>query len=86
MTKEKESEKLSPLAKKAEKALMKALDDIVSDFKISGSKYSLTDLMKVSDRVLKLEAIRNSVKDDGEGSFFTPGSYEESNDRADDDE
>ena len=86
MTKKDEDNKLSPLAKKAEKALIKALDDITREMSHAESKYSLTDLMKVTDRALKLEAIRNSVKDDGEGSFFTAGGYEEPNDGAEDDE
>ena len=36
----------------------------------NGEKYSLTDRMKVVDRALKLEDIKNKMSDD-EGAFFT---------------
>ena len=83
MTKVKDAGKLSPLAKKAEVTLRKVLDDMARDLDIKGTKYTLTDLMKVTDRALKLEAIRLSVKNDDEGSFFNnPGSDDSDNEGA----
>lgn len=67
----KKDDKLSPLAKKLEVTIRKVLDDIARDIDRKEAKYSLTDFMKVADRALKLEAIRNAVKSDDEGSFFT---------------
>ena len=99
MTKQKDEGKLSPLAKKAEVTLRKVLDAIARDIdeveragvdRETGesrrkAKYSLTDLMKITDRALKLEAIRLSVKNDDEGSFFTnPGSDESDDEGAND--
>jgi hypothetical protein len=87
MTKVKDAGKLSPLAKKAELTLRSVLDDMAIDFKAKGNKYTLTDLMKVTDRALKLEAIRLSVKSNDEGSFFTnPGSDDPDDDKGVDDE
>ena len=92
--------KLSPLAKKLEVTLRKVLDSIAKDFdavekagidpKTGEPKrkpqYTLTDFMKVADRGLKLEAIRNSVKDDDEGKFFTDNVPEQEQQGADDDD
>lgn len=71
----KEESKFSALGAKAERVLQTQLDIIEKDMKESvkenrDPKYSLTDLMKVMDRILKLEAIRQRMDDDGEGSFF----------------
>lgn len=69
---------LSPLGKRMERVLTTQLDIIEKDMKVKGEKYSLTDLMKVADRVIKLEAIKSKANDE-EGAFFTqPGDEDES--------
>lgn len=76
MSKAKDKDSLSTLGKKAEKALTTQLDLITKDMSKTDSKYSLTDFMKVMDRVLKLEAIKAKT-DDTEGDFFTNRGDEE---------
>lgn len=71
MTKKAAEDKLSPLGRRMERVLITQLDAIEKDMKAKGDKYSLTDLMKVSDRVLKLETIK-SRQNDEEGGFFSP--------------
>lgn len=73
MTKKKaEKSKLSSVAAEAERTLKTVLQDIKKDMKNPAKErvYSLTDLMKVMDRIARFEAIRNKVADGGEGSFF----------------
>lgn len=70
--------KLSALGRKAEAVLKAKLAEMEKDIEESRAggkepKYSLTDFMKVMDRVLKLEAIRNRMADDGEGGFYSSG-------------
>lgn len=62
--------KLSPLGRSAEKVLKKQLSKIENDMESTEPKYTLTDFMKVMDRVLKLESIRMRSSDDDEGNFF----------------
>lgn len=74
---------LSALGKRVERVLQAKLREMEKDIADSEKagvddkgkpkrepKYSLTDLTKVWDRALKLEAIRNRVADDGEGGFY----------------
>ena len=71
-------ENLSSLGKQAEKLLSAIMDDMEKDAKSAKKnkdhkpKYSLTDHMKVLDRVGKFEAIRAKL-DTPEGSFFNNG-------------
>lgn len=72
----KEASKLTELGKKGESVLKRVLQDIDTELlsaKREGreSKYSLTDLMKIEDRVLKFEFINMKLKenDDDEGFF-----------------
>lgn len=50
-----------------EKSLVALLDDM--DKKGNEEKYSLTDRMKLGDRILKLESLKQGIvdKNDGEG-------------------
>lgn len=73
---------LSSLARRAEKVLKSYMDDMEKDIKAASKggkdqKYSLTDLMKVTDRILKLEDIRNKSKTDETGGFFNEQDEEE---------
>ncbi len=49
-----------------------SLTGLIADMDKKGNTdaYTLTDRMKVYDRVLKLEALKQGVKGDGEGSGF----------------
>lgn len=87
----KKEQALSPLAKKAEVTLRKVLDAMARDIDQAEKtkndpKYSLTDLMKVTDRALKLEAIRLSIKSDDDGSFFTSPLADEPTEGANEDD
>ena len=61
--------KLGHLGIAAESLLKVVLDDMKRDAKEKGKKYTLTDQMKIIDRVAKFEAIRAKISDD-EGGFF----------------
>ena len=67
----KDNSKLSPLAKQAESALTKVMGMITKDMAADGGRYTLADFMRVTDRALKLEAIRLSIKTDEGGAFFS---------------
>lgn len=69
---------LSALGKRVERVLSSKLAEMEKDLADSKKesrdpKYSLTDLTKVWDRALKLEAIRNRMEPDGEGGFYGAG-------------
>lgn len=75
---EKRDQRLSALGRKVEtllKVQIDAMEQNIRDAKKEGidPKFSLTDLMKVTDRALKLEAIRSRIDGDGEGDFFKAG-------------
>lgn len=73
MTKpQKTSSKLTVLGDEAEALLTVVLKDMKKDMKLDtqARKYSLTDQMKVLDRIAKFESIRAKIVDD-EGQFFT---------------
>jgi len=76
VTKPKEKSKLSKLGQRVEKLLEAQLKAIESDIAACAkdsdriAKFSITDLNKVLDRALKLEAIRNKVEGDVEGGFY----------------
>ena len=60
---------------KVDPKLEKAIDDLVVKVKLGkkdeeGKPYSLTDVMKVIDRKLKLEAIKMKADDAGYGAAF----------------
>lgn len=65
------SSKLSALGVLAETLLKSQLDDMDADLKleVKARQYSLTDRMKVLDRIIRLEAIK-AKSDDDEGGFF----------------
>lgn len=79
----KDTKKLSGLGAEIEAVLSKLLKEIKNPKAIDdeGKQYSLTDRMKVLDRALKWEAIKNKA-DDGEGDFFTPTDSEGAEDDA----
>lgn len=72
----KDVSKLSELGRLGEKVLKRALEDIDRDYldarkSTRAPVYSLTDLMKVIDRVQKFEFINLKLKEDDEsGAFF----------------
>jgi hypothetical protein len=74
VTKKKKTTGLSTLGDSAERVLTEVLKDMEADMKLERKDriYTLTDHMKVMDRVAKFEAIRAQLKnpDEGEGSFF----------------
>jgi hypothetical protein len=68
---------------KVDSLLEKAIDDLVKKVALGkkdeeGKPYTLTDVMKVIDRKLKLEAIKMKADDAGYGSAF--GDEEPEND------
>lgn len=67
----KKSDKIDP---KLVAAIDKLLTQVTLDKKGDDGKllYTLTDVMKIIDRKLKLEAIRAKFDDAGYGSGFTP--------------
>lgn len=72
----KEISKLTELGRLGEKVLKRALTDIDKDYLEAAKekrepKHSLTDLMKVIDRVQKFEFINLKLKEnDDDGGFF----------------
>ena len=80
-------ENLSSLGKQAEKLLSAIMDDMEKDAKAAKkdkdhkARYTLTDHMKVLDRVGKFEAIRAKL-DTPEGSFFTGGAKGDDDDES----
>lgn len=86
MTKAKASNKLTDLGTSAETMLALILKDMNKDIKLKDAearKYSLTDQMKVLDRIAKFESIRAKITDD-EGSFFSePDEPDEPDDEGD---
>lgn len=79
MTKpQKTSNKLTALGDSAETLLAKIIKDMEKDMKQlpEQRKYTLTDQMKVLDRIAKFESIRAKIVDD-EGQFFTEEPPEE---------
>ena len=52
-----------------DKALDKAISDLLKSV-MADSKATITDKMKVIDRALKLEAIKQKMKDDDYGTGF----------------
>lgn len=82
----KEVSKLTELGQLGKSVLKRALTDIDNDYKDAAKanpkrelKYSLTDLMKVIDRVQKFEFIELKLKevDDEEGFFGKPEGAED---------
>ena len=76
-TKDKPDDRLSPLGSRVEAVLLAQLTVMEKEVKAAErekreSKYSLTDLTKVWDRAIKLEAIRQRMAGDEEGSFYDP--------------
>ena len=65
MTKKKDQ---STLLKKMETSLTSLIAEM--DKKGNETKYSLTDRMKVCDRVLKLEGLKAKIEDVGYGTGF----------------
>jgi hypothetical protein len=57
--------------------LCKMLDNLMKEAMTKNTEMSLTDKMKIADRVLKYEAIRLKVKDDGFGGGFNEEPPEE---------
>lgn len=91
MTKPKPKSKLSALGDSAEVLLSGIMKEMKSDLKRpadkkpgdGGRRYSLTDQMRVLDRVAKFEAIRAKMGED-EGEFFDQPPEEEEPDNSDD--
>ena len=76
-TKDKPDDRLSPLGRRVEAVLLAQLTVMEKEVKAAEKakrepKYSLTDLTKVWDRAIKLEAIRQRMAGDEEGSFYDP--------------
>lgn len=86
MGRKKRDTTLSAAGQRAEKVLTTLLDDMAKDAKLKADdrRYTLTDAMKIIDRVAKFEMIRARVKEDDEGSFFTKREPEPDDERADD--
>jgi hypothetical protein len=60
------------------KYLKQLMDEVMSETTAEGKvAFSLTDKMKVIDRMIGLEKIRLNIMDDGEGSFFSNPAKEE---------
>ena len=75
--KDKPDDRLSPLGRRVEAVLLAQLTVMEKEVKAAERekrepKYSLTDLTKVWDRAIKLEAIRQRMAGDEEGSFYDP--------------
>lgn len=65
-------------------ALIKAVGDLLKEVMTKPkageeAKYSLTDKMRVLDRSLKLEAIKQKMTDEGYGSGFFAGDADDKN-------
>jgi hypothetical protein len=67
------AEKKNVINPKLEKALGKLLDEVMKPAAEGKEAASITEKMKVIDRVLKLEAIKHKMKDDGYGTGFFNG-------------
>lgn len=70
---------------KVDARLEKAIDDLLAKVKLGkmdeeGKPYSLTDVMKVIDRKLKLEAIKMKADDAGYASAFGDDNDDEGED------
>ena len=52
-------------------ALEKAISAMLKEAMAAGSEYSVTDKVKIIDRALKLEAIKQKMDDANFGSGFT---------------
>ncbi len=65
------SAKLSALGALAETLLKAQLEDMEKDLQLEVEKrqYTLTDRMKVLDRIIRLEGIKAKIEDE-EGEFF----------------
>lgn len=80
MSKKKGNKKLSPLGNEIEKTLKQLLKDVMAPVKAEPGKeppaqHSLTDKVKVLERAIKWEAVKNKVTDE-EGEFFKNGADE----------
>lgn len=73
--------KLTGLGDSAETLLAKIIKDMDKDMKVDAEKrkYTLTDQMKVLDRIAKFESIRAKITDE-EGQFFNAADEEGEND------
>lgn len=74
MTKPRPKSSLSPIGAKVERLLDDLMIDMSRDIKAhpdgKDRRYTLTDHMKIADRVLKIEAIKARIKEDDDGAFF----------------